>query len=127
MMDTMDIGNNSTSGKHNEKIRKKRRYIHKKSSLQKVRRKGRHRIQTLSNRALWNRGKPKGRKTVISGSLRRGRKRGPRIPRDTHMNFCLPELPVTCGEAKGILYKEKMKQGGFHDLLCFSTGKYPCE
>lgn len=43
------------------------------------------------------------------------------------MNFSHPQLPVTCGEAKGILHKEKMKQGGFHDLLCFSTGKYPCE
>ncbi|XP_077927567.1 nuclear autoantigen Sp-100 isoform X5 [Halichoerus grypus] len=124
MMDTMDIGNNSTSGKHNEKIRKKRRYIHKKSSLQKVRRKGRHRIQTLSNRALWNRGKPKGRKTVISGSLRRGRKRGPRIPRDTHMNFCLPELPVTCGEAKGILYKEKMKQGTSEKCIKGKDGRW---
>nr|XP_054361940.1 nuclear body protein SP140-like protein isoform X3 [Mirounga angustirostris] len=158
MMDTMDIGNNSTSGKHNGKIkrdtaregtqaggvgegeagfppsrepdagldprRKKRRYIHKKSSLQKVRRKGRHRIQTLSNRALWNRGKPKGRKTVISGSLRRGRKRGPRIPRDTRMNFCLPELPVTCGEAKGILYKEKMKQGTSEKCIKGKDGRW---
>ncbi|VCX43052.1 unnamed protein product, partial [Gulo gulo] len=111
MMDTMDIGNNSTSGKHNEKIRRKRRYIHKKNNLQKVRRRGRHRIQTLSNRALWNRGKRKGRKPVITRALRRGRKRGPRIPRDTRINFYLLELPVTCGEAKGTLYKEKMIRG----------------
>ncbi|XP_044097746.1 nuclear autoantigen Sp-100 isoform X12 [Neovison vison] len=76
-----------------------------------VRRRGRHRIQTLSNRALWNRGKQKGRKPVITRSLRRGRKRGPRIPRDTRINFYLLELPVTCGEAKGTLYKEKMIQG----------------
>ncbi|XP_059023740.1 nuclear autoantigen Sp-100 isoform X11 [Mustela lutreola] len=96
IMDTVDIGNNSTSGKHNEKI---------------MRRRGRHRIQTLSNRALWNRGKQKGRKPVITRSLRRGRKRGPRIPRDTRINFYLLELPVTCGEAKGTLYKEKMIQG----------------
>ncbi|XP_059023738.1 nuclear autoantigen Sp-100 isoform X10 [Mustela lutreola] len=72
IMDTVDIGNNSTSGKHNEKIR---------------------------------------RKPVITRSLRRGRKRGPRIPRDTRINFYLLELPVTCGEAKGTLYKEKMIQG----------------
>ncbi|XP_044097750.1 nuclear autoantigen Sp-100 isoform X16 [Neovison vison] len=70
--DTVAIGNNSTSGKHNEKIR---------------------------------------RKPVITRSLRRGRKRGPRIPRDTRINFYLLELPVTCGEAKGTLYKEKMIQG----------------
>ncbi|XP_044097747.1 nuclear autoantigen Sp-100 isoform X13 [Neovison vison] len=111
IMDTVAIGNNSTSGKHNEKIRRKRRHIPKKSNLQKVRRRGRHRIQTLSNRALWNRGKQKGRKPVITRSLRRGRKRGPRIPRDTRINFYLLELPVTCGEAKGTLYKEKMIQG----------------
>ncbi|XP_029788732.1 nuclear autoantigen Sp-100 [Suricata suricatta] len=100
MMNTMDIGNNSTSEKHNEKIRKKRRYKCKKSSLEKVRRRYKHRIQNLSNRAPWKKGRPKGKK-----------KGSPRIPRDTNMNFHLPELPVTCGGAKGILYKEKMKQG----------------
>ncbi|XP_043434066.1 nuclear autoantigen Sp-100 isoform X4 [Prionailurus bengalensis] len=93
--DTMDIGNSSTSGKHNEKIM--RRY--------------KRRIQNLSNRAPRKRGRPKGRKTVNTGPLRRVRKRGPRIPRDTNMNFHLPKVPVTCGEAKGILYKRKMKEG----------------
>ena len=43
------------------------------------------------------------------------------------MDFQLPELPVTCGEAKGTLYKEKMKKGGLSGLLHFSTGKLPCE
>uniref|UniRef100_A0A667H494 SP100 nuclear antigen n=1 Tax=Lynx canadensis TaxID=61383 RepID=A0A667H494_LYNCA len=52
-----------------------------------------------------------GRKTVNTGPLRRVRKRGPRIPRDTNMNFHLRKVPVTCGEAKGILYKRKMKEG----------------
>nr|XP_008529994.1 PREDICTED: nuclear autoantigen Sp-100 isoform X11 [Equus przewalskii] len=86
MMDTMDIGNNSTLGKHSGKRRKKRRCMNKKNSLRK------------------------GRKTVTTGPLKRGR-RGPRIPRDENINFRLPELPVTCGEVKGILYKEKMKEG----------------
>ncbi|XP_043434065.1 nuclear autoantigen Sp-100 isoform X3 [Prionailurus bengalensis] len=110
--DTMDIGNSSTSGKHNEKIRKKRRYKCKKSSLRKgTVRRYKRRIQNLSNRAPRKRGRPKGRKTVNTGPLRRVRKRGPRIPRDTNMNFHLPKVPVTCGEAKGILYKRKMKEG----------------
>ncbi|XP_047577203.1 nuclear autoantigen Sp-100 isoform X4 [Lutra lutra] len=124
IMDTMDIGNNSTSGKHNENIRRKRRHIHKKSNLQKVRRRGRHRIQTLINRALWNRGKRKGRKPVITRSLRRGRKRGPRIPRDTRINFYLLELPVTCGEAKGTLYKEKMIQGTSEKCIKSVDGRW---
>ncbi|XP_042806382.1 nuclear autoantigen Sp-100 isoform X1 [Panthera leo] len=110
--DSMDIGNSSTSGKHNEKIRKKRRYKCKKRSLKKgTVRRYKRRIQNLSNRAPRKRGRPKGRKTVNTGPLRRVRKRGPRIPRDTNMNFHLPKVPVTCGEAKGILYKRKMKEG----------------
>ncbi|XP_032713340.1 nuclear body protein SP140-like protein isoform X2 [Lontra canadensis] len=109
IMDTVDIGNNSTSGKHNEKI---------------MRRRGRHRIQTLINRALWNRGKRKGRKPVITRSLKRGRKRGPRIPRDTRINFYLPELPVTCGEAKGTLYREKMIQGTSEKCIKSVDGRW---
>ena len=52
---------------------------------------------------------------------------GPRVPRDTNMDFQRDQLPVTCGEAKGILYKEKMKKGGLHNILHFSVRKLPCE
>ncbi|XP_046500490.1 nuclear autoantigen Sp-100 isoform X7 [Equus quagga] len=110
MMDTMDIGNNSTLGKHSGKRRKKRRCMNKKNSLRKVKKRGVNKIQTRVRRVSWKRGRPKGRKTVTTGPLKRGR-RGPRIPRDENINFRLPELPVTCGEVKGILYKEKMKEG----------------
>ncbi|XP_023577983.1 sp110 nuclear body protein isoform X5 [Octodon degus] len=33
-------------------------------------------------------------------------------PKENTVDFLSPMLPVICGEAKGILYKEKMKQGG---------------
>lgn len=32
-----------------------------------------------------------------------------------------PELPVTCGEAKGILYMEKIGKGEFLNILLFGT------
>uniref|UniRef100_A0A2R9CRX1 SP100 nuclear antigen n=1 Tax=Pan paniscus TaxID=9597 RepID=A0A2R9CRX1_PANPA len=38
-------------------------------------------------------------------------KRNPRIPKDENINFKQSELPVTCGEVKGTLYKERFKQG----------------
>lgn len=43
------------------------------------------------------------------------------------MDFQRDQLPVTCGEAMGILYKEKMIKGGLHYILHFSVRKLPCE
>ncbi|KAI4544531.1 hypothetical protein MG293_004797 [Ovis ammon polii] len=83
--DSMDIGSNSTLGKHG----------------------GKRRIET-----------------VCTESLKRGRKRGPRVPRDTNMDFQRDQLPVACGEAKGILYKEKMKKGSSEKCIKDKNGKW---
>ncbi|XP_045415260.1 nuclear autoantigen Sp-100-like isoform X2 [Lemur catta] len=69
------------------------------------------------------------RKTAIPRPVRtrrsrRGRKRGPRIPKDESMNFQLPELPVTCGDIKGTLYKEKFKQGTAVKCIKSETGRW---
>ncbi|XP_023379617.1 nuclear autoantigen Sp-100 isoform X8 [Pteropus vampyrus] len=111
MMDAMDIEYNSTLEKQSEKRREKKRYTCKIKSLHKVKKKRRHGIQTLNNRLPHKRGKPRGRKPVNAGPLKRGKKRGPRIPKDENMDFQPPILSVTCGQAKGLLYKDKIKQG----------------
>lgn len=97
--DTMDTGSNSTLEKHSEKRREKRRHISKISNLQK------------------------GRKAAKTEPLRRRRKRGLKIPRDKNMDFRPPVLPVTCGQAKGMLYKEKMQQGLWVKCIKMTNGK----
>ncbi|XP_014395502.1 PREDICTED: nuclear autoantigen Sp-100 isoform X5 [Myotis brandtii] len=105
---TVDFGNNSIS----EKAKKRR-----------MRSRGRDRIQSLNNRVPRKRSKPKGTKAVNTRPLKRSRKRGPRIPRDKHMNFKHSILTVTCGPAKGELYKEKMKQGISAKCIKTKNGK----
>ncbi|KAM5156111.1 nuclear autoantigen Sp-100-like isoform 6-T6 [Callospermophilus lateralis] len=145
-IDTTDVGNNSTLGKgsgernistlHNRDkemnkisstlhptVGKKRLY--KVNHLQKEIKKGRHRFHSIQNNALQRkRGWPKGRKRVNVRPLKRGRKRGPRIPREKNVNFNLPKLPVTCGEAKGTLYKKQFKQGAQMKSIRTEDGKW---
>lgn len=50
---------------------------------------------------------------VSSSSTRRCQKNIPpkENPEDDPVDFHSPQLPVTCGEARGILYKERLKRG----------------
>ncbi|XP_075861515.1 uncharacterized protein LOC105862812 [Microcebus murinus] len=69
------------------------------------------------------------RKTANPGPLkrrssRRSKRRVSRFPRDESMNFLLPELPVTCGDIKGILYKEKLKQGTSEKCIKSETRRW---
>ncbi|KAM4868129.1 nuclear autoantigen Sp-100 isoform X2 [Urocitellus parryii] len=144
--DTADVGNNSTLGKGNEErnisklhnrdkemnkisstlhptVGEKR--LHKVNHLQKEIKKGRHRFHSIQNNALpRKRGWPKGRKRVNVRPLKRGRKRGPTIPREKNVNFNLPKLPVTCGEAKGTLDKKRFKQGAQMKSIRTEDGKW---
>lgn len=40
------------------------------------------------------------------------------------MDFQRDQLPVACGEAKGILYKEKMKKGSSEKCIKDKNGKW---
>nr|XP_020143638.1 uncharacterized protein LOC105862812 [Microcebus murinus] len=69
------------------------------------------------------------RKTANPGPLkrrssRRSKRRVSKFPRDESMNFLLPELPVTCGDIKGILYKEKLKQGTSEKCIKSETRRW---
>ncbi|XP_036110089.1 nuclear autoantigen Sp-100 isoform X3 [Molossus molossus] len=123
MMDNMDIGRKSTLGKHSRKRRRKRRRKGKLNSIQRVRGRGRYKTQALRKRVPWKRRKLTGMKAVSTGPSKRSRKRVPRIPRDTTIDFRLPILRVTCGQAEGMLYKEKMKQGISAKCIKMKDGK----
>ncbi|XP_066883252.1 nuclear autoantigen Sp-100 isoform X4 [Kogia breviceps] len=89
-----------------------------------VLRNGSDATDTGSDSILGKHSEKRRRKTVNTGPLKRGRKRGPRIPKETNMDFQLPELPVTCGEAKGTLYKEKMKKGTSEKCIQNAYGEW---
>uniref|UniRef100_I3MYB7 SP110 nuclear body protein n=1 Tax=Ictidomys tridecemlineatus TaxID=43179 RepID=I3MYB7_ICTTR len=48
----------------------------------------------------------------------------PTIPREKNVNFNLPKLPVTCGEAKGTLDKKQFKQGAQMRSIRTEDGKW---
>ncbi|KAM6152775.1 nuclear autoantigen Sp-100 [Erethizon dorsatum] len=108
--DAVDVGNKSTLGKDIGKRRRKR----VRSRI----------LSTLSNGAPRKRRWPKGRKRVNTKLLKRVRKRGPRIPGEAHVNFHVPALPVTCGNAKATLIREVFKQGVWKKSIQSEDGRW---
>ncbi|CAO2625226.1 Nuclear autoantigen Sp-100 [Lemmus lemmus] len=61
-----------------------------------------------------------------SSSIRKRQRRTicPREPILNNVNFSRPELPVTCGNAMGTLYKEKFEQGTHETSIQTETGEW---
>ncbi|XP_043765680.1 nuclear body protein SP140-like protein isoform X5 [Cervus elaphus] len=77
-----------------------------------------------SNSTLGKHSRKRRRETVCTESLKTGRKRGRRALKDTNADFQSDQLPVTCGKAKGTLYKEKMKKGSSEKCIKDENGMW---
>ncbi|XP_013375265.1 PREDICTED: nuclear body protein SP140 isoform X2 [Chinchilla lanigera] len=129
---TSHTGTNSILGKPKRKRRKKKGHNWtkiKKKKPQNIHQKGTRRrisriLLTQKDRATQKRVQSKGRRRVNIKPLKRVGEKGFRYPKNYDMNFDIPELPVTCTNARGTLIKEVFKQGVWKKSIRGEDGRW---